>query len=42
MGCSFAQFVREAALVRAMLVRRTGGDMEKLAAEIVRLARRGE
>lgn len=40
LGCTFAQFVREAALMRAMIVGGRVGEYKKLSEEIARLARR--
>lgn len=41
-GCTFAQFVREAALIRAMIVHGDGHDLGKLSQEVVRLSRRDD
>lgn len=41
-GCSFAQFVREAALIRAAIVTRSDLDFKRLSDRIARLARRDD
>lgn len=41
-GSSFAQFVREAALIRAALLVEEHGDMKRLSDRVARLARRDD